>query len=404
MIAFEQALATLLDSVRPVGSERVPLEQAVGRVLAEDVVATIAMPAFDHSSMDGYAVRTADFSGGPPFSLPVAGQSAAGRPAPALEPGTACRIFTGAELPAGADAVVPQEDVERREQTAVFAAAPATGACIRRRGDDLAEGGAALGRGQRLRAGAVALAAALDRTHVMCARRPVVTILCTGDELRSPGERPRPASIVESNGYFVAAAAAAAGAIARVGPFVRDDLESASAAVREALRGTDVLVTVGGVSVGEHDVVRPALEKAGTRLDYWRVAIKPGKPLAVGRSGDAHVLGLPGNPASASLTFLLFGVPLLRALQGDLAPVPSRAPARVDLCGRPFVERRAGRMELYRANLAWSGGCLVARVLPNQASGAVTSFARADGLVVVPAERERVDSGDVLEAIRIDDI
>jgi molybdopterin molybdotransferase len=401
MISFEEALQRLLESARPLGAERVPIDLAAGRVLAEDITARGPMPAFDYSSMDGYAVASAGFQGSGPWTLRVAGESAAGGELPGpLAEGTACRIFTGARLPEGADAIVIQEDVDRRGDTLEVRAAPPRGDWIRRRGADLEAGAVALGCGSRMTPGRVALAAALDRAFVFVAPRPVVTVLCTGNELRAPGEPGAPGSIAESNGLFVAAAGRAAGAIVRIGAFVPDDPEVAKEATLSALRGTDLCVTIGGVSVGDHDVMRPALESAGVSLDFWRVAIKPGKPLCVGRAGSAHVLGLPGNPASASLTFLLFGVPLLRALQGDAAPVPPRI--RVRTMGS--LRRKAGRIEFLRAQLDMEGGELRARILPNQASGAVTSFAEADALVIVPADRERVDEGDSLEAIRIGDI
>jgi molybdopterin molybdotransferase len=403
MLAFEEALSRLLGGALPLGAERVPLDEAFGRVLAEDIVAREAMPAFDYSAMDGYAVRAADFQGEGPFELAVSGESAAGGDLPPrLALGTACRIFTGARLPEGADAIIMQEDVERRGDTITARSAPRPGEWVRLRGADMREGAVALTRGSRMTAGRVALAAGLDRPQIYVARRPVVTVLCTGDELRSPGEPGPLGSIPESNGYFVAAAGRAAGASVRIAPFVRDDPEEARAAVEAALRGADLCVTIGGVSVGDHDVMRPAFEVAGVSLDFWRVAIKPGKPLCVGRAGSAHVLGLPGNPASASLTFLLFGVPLLRALQGDPAPLPERL--RVRAAGS--LRRKAGRAEFLRAKLErGEGGAEArARILPNQASGAVTSFAEADALLVVPVDRERVDDGDVLEAIRIADI
>lgn len=400
MRTFSEALGQLLATVTPVGAERVPLDEACGRVLAEDVVAKTALPAFDHSSMDGYALRAGDLEGGAPLHLRVEGVSAAGGAPPPLARGHACRIYTGAPLPPGADAVVPQEDVERSGDEILLSAAPKPGAFVRRRGEDLAEGAVALARGQRLTAGRVALAAALDRPMLLVARRPIVTVLATGDELRSPGEPARPGSVAESNGFFVAAVARGVGAIARVAPFVRDEPDDARRAVASALRGSDLVVTIGGVSVGDRDVVKPALEAAGVALDFWRVAIKPGKPLAVGRAGATHVLGLPGNPASASLTFLLFGVPLLRALQGDSAPLPQRIPVRV----AGSLGRKPGREEFLRARLAFGGAEPEAAILPNQASGAATSFAEADALVVVPADRNRVDEGDRLEAIRIADV
>ncbi|WP_437946773.1 gephyrin-like molybdotransferase Glp [Sorangium sp. So ce296] len=405
MIPFEEALARLLSAAVPVGPERVSLDDAAGRVLSEDIAAADAMPAFDYSSMDGYAVASAELAGSGPWTLPVRGESAAGRPLPTLTPGTACRIFTGARLPPGSDAIVPQEDAARSGDEITLREAPRAGAWVRRRGADLAAGAVALRRGARLTPGKVALAAALDRPSVLVARRPVVTVLCSGDELRGPGSPGPAGTVAESNSYFIAATARAAGAAVRIAPFVPDDAARAAEAVSTALRGSDLVVTVGGVSVGDHDVVRPALEAAGVTLDFWRVAIKPGKPLAVGRAelsrgGAVHVIGLPGNPASASLTFVLFGVPLLRALQGDAAPLPPRVIVRA----AGALRRQTGRAEFLRARLEISSGELVARIASNQASGAVTSFAEAEALVLVAADRERIDEGDRLEAIRLAEI
>jgi molybdopterin molybdotransferase len=400
MITFTEALARLLAGVQPLGPERVALDEAAGRVLAEDVRAATPLPPFDYSAMDGYALATRDLPGDGPWSLPVVGESSAGGELPELAPGTACRIYTGARLPSGADAVVMQERVARAGDVATLTARVRPGDHLRRRGDDLAEGALALAAGARLTPGRVALAAALDRPQLLVARRPVVTVLCSGDELRSPGQPGQAGSIPESNGYFVAAAARAAGALVRVSPFVRDEPEDARRAVTDALRGSDVVVTVGGVSVGDRDVVKPALEAAGVVIDFWRVKIKPGKPLAVGRAGATQVIGLPGNPASASLTFLLFGVPVLRALQGDVAPLPVRLRAAV----RSAVRREPGREEFLRARLEHDREGLAVRVLPNQASGAVTSFAEADALAVVPAEKGTVEAGEVLEVIRLADV
>jgi molybdopterin molybdotransferase len=198
----------------------------------------------------------------------------------------------------------------------------------------------------------------------------------------------------------VAAAARAAGALARVAPFVRDEAEAARRAVADALRGSDVVVTVGGVSVGDRDVMRAALEAAGVVIDFWKVKIKPGKPLAVGRAGPVQVLGLPGNPASASLTFLLFGVPLLRSLQGDAAPLPPRLRAAL----RSSLAREPGREEFLRARLETGNGELGVRVLSNQSSGSVVSFAEAEALAVVPADRGNVEEGSTLEVIRLADV
>jgi molybdopterin molybdotransferase len=403
VIAFDEALARLLGSAETLGAERVPLEEASGRVLAEDIVAPMPMPPFDYSSMDGYALATRALEGDGPWELPVVGESAAGGDPPDLAAGTTCRIFTGARLPAGADAVVMQEKVERRGASATFHARPHEGENVRRRGEDLAQGSIALARGTRLTPGRVALVAAQDAPHVLVTRRPLVTILASGDELRAPGQRfppQRPGTIPESNGYFVAAAARAAGARTRIAPFVRDDHEAARRAALEALRGSDVIVTIGGVSVGDHDVMRGALEAAGVVIDFWKVKIKPGKPLAVGRAGPVQVLGLPGNPASASLTFLLFGVPLLRALQGDEHPLPARLRAVL----RATRTREPGREEFVRARLETEGAGLAVRPLPNQSSGAVTSFAEADALAVLPADQGTIPEGTIVDVIRLSDV
>src|SRR5262245_44774903 len=218
MLPFNEALSRLLATVTPLGAERVPLENATARVLAEEVVAREPMPRFDHSAMDGYAIRVADVAARRQARLPIRGESAAGGSPPALEPGAACRIFTGAPLPVGADTVVPQEDVARHGDVIVLSTLPSLGAWIRRRGEDLASGAVAIARGTRLMPGHVALAAAADRPTLLVGRRPVVSILSSGDELRSPGDAQHPESIPESNGYFVSMTARRAGATTRVAP------------------------------------------------------------------------------------------------------------------------------------------------------------------------------------------
>lgn len=399
MLTLDEARARLLATATRVGRQRVALADALGRVLAEPVEARAPMPPFDASAMDGYALASGALSGEGPFTLPVKGESRTGAPAPRLEPRTACRIFTGAELPAGADAVIMQEHVVRDGDAIRFDARPKPWGNVRRAGEDLAAGAIAMQPGSRLEPGHLALAASLERAELVVSRRPLVTVLCTGDELRAAGEPPRPASIPESNGVAIAAMARRAGAEARIGPIVRDDADGTRAAIEEALVATDLLVTVGGVSVGDHDVVKPALEAAGVAIDFWRVAMKPGKPLAVGRRERAHVLGLPGNPASAMVTFALFGVPLLRAMQGDAHPVA--APLRAKLGRR--IERRPGRTEFLRSTLEVEQGELVVRPLGNQASGAVTSMAWGDALAVVPLEAEVLEAGAVVDVLRLRD-
>ena len=397
MLAFDEARARLLADVRRVASERVPLTaDAAGRVLLEDLVARDPLPGFDHSAMDGYAIASADLTGQGPFSLQVVGESQTGREAPALAPGTACRIFTGSAIPRGADTVIMQENVTRDASTVRFGARPTAGQHIRRAGEDLARDAIALASGTRLTPPSLALAAMVERSELVVARRPRVTIACTGDELRPPGTERRPASIPESNSAALAALAKQAGAAVRIAPIVPDEPRATRRAIEEALDGTDVLLTVGGVSVGDHDVVRAALEEAGVALDFWKVAIKPGKPLAVGRSASAHVLGLPGNPASAMVAFVLFGMPLLRAMQGDARPTP--LPAVVRLAAPR--KRSPDRLELVRASLRPDGDRFAAHVHGNQASGATTSLAHSDGVALVAPGPGMLEAGALVDFVR----
>jgi molybdopterin molybdotransferase len=402
MISLHEARALWLTGVPTLATERVAIGDAAGRVLAADLIADRALPPFDYSAMDGYAIASADCAEGGPWTFPVAGVSRAGGATPRHVPETVCRILTGAPIPAGADAVVMQEHVTRADDTATtatFALRPRAGQHVRKAGEDLAVGAVALHAGTRMRPGAIALAAMLGRAELAVARRPNVTLLCTGDELVAPGEPAPPGSIAESNSAPLAALARQAGAVIRVAPIVRDDEEATLRAVAGALDGCDVLVTVGGVSVGDHDHVRPALERAGVTLDFWKVAIKPGKPIAVGRRGPAYVLGLPGNPASALVTFVVFGMPLLRSLQGDVKPAPLLLPARLAESRR----RSPDRVEFVRATLAAEDGALVASAHGNQASGAATSLANSDGLVVVPAGEGPIAAGTAVDFLRWSD-
>ena len=260
----------------------------------------------------------------------MVGESSAGADPPALARGTACRIFTGARVPAGADTVVMQEKVQREGDRLRIDARPSRGQNVRREGEDIAPGTRRSWRESRLAPGALALAAMLDAPELVVRRRPRVTILCTGNELRAPGA-PRRARVDPRRRTAPRSRRSRArpARTVRVEATARDDAGEVADAVARALEGTEVLLTIGGVSVGDHDVVRPALERVGVVLDFWKVAIKPGKPLVVGRAPGARVLGLPGNPASALVTFALFGAPLLRALQGDARPHAMRLPVRL---------------------------------------------------------------------------
>lgn len=406
MLPFAEALRRILALGSPVlPPESEAIEELDGRILAEDVYSGVDLPGFDYSAMDGYAIALGDLARPLPVRLPVVGESRTGAVPDALRPGSAMRIFTGAALPAGADAVVMQENVTRDGDAAVFTASPRPGQNVRRRGDDLRTGALAIPRHTRLRPAHLALAAALDLPELPVVRRPEVAILATGDELRRPGTDPIPGTIPESNTVVLRALARRAGAIARPLPYVRDDRAATERAFAGALAAADLVVTIGGVSVGDHDLVRPALEAVGVELDFWRVAMKPGKPLAVGRfrreGRDAIVLGLPGNPSAAMVTFSVFGVPLLRALQGDAHPFPPLRRARMT---RALVHD-PGRLEVARATVSHGpGGELLVTTLGNQASGAVTSMAQADALALIPAEEGGVAAGTEVDVLLIADL
>ncbi len=395
MLDFDEALTRVLASASPLGTERVPVWNGAGRVLAGDVAAEAPWPAFDHSAMDGYAVRVADFAGAGPWSLPLAGESRTGPAEGTLDAHATMRIFTGAALPQGADAVVMQENVEAEGGVVRFAQAPKLGENVRRAGEDLRAGQVALEGGTRLTGFHLGLLASLDHAEIRVSQRPRVTILCTGDELRPPGGRGAPNSIPDSNGIALAALVEAAGGTAVRAPLAKDEPDAMREALESALAGSDLLLTVGGVSVGDHDVVRPALEALGAHIDFWKVAMRPGKPLVLARHERTLVLGLPGNPVSAQVTFALFGIPLLRAMQGDRTPRPGVRRARLTKA----LRQRPGRRGFHRAHLSGADVSL----LENQASGAVTAMAWANALVVVPAEVGELAAGELVDVLAFAD-
>ena len=328
------------------------------------------------------------------------GESRTGATPRTLADQSACRIFTGAMIPSGADAVVMQEDVQRDGDQIELSHAPAAGSHVRRRGDDMSAGTVAISSGTRLGPGHLALAASLDTAWIWACRAPIVTIVSTGDELRYPGEAPSPARLPESVSVAIKAMAKRAGAFVRVAPFAGDDPDTTRTLIIEAMRGSDLLITIGGVSVGDHDVVRPALQSAGVEIEFWRVKIKPGKPIVVGKGPWGHVLGLPGNPTSAQVTFALFGMPLLRSMQRDARPTAPR------ICAKLLDPLRSDpqRTEFMRGTLFTEGSGLVVRPLRNQASGATNSMAMADCLLVVPAGAGDLEPGHELEVIRLSDV
>lgn len=396
MLSEAEALERILAAAAAVAKERVGLRAAPGRVLAEDVVAPSPHPPADTSAMDGYALAGADCRGAGPFRLAVVGESRAGAPFQGSLAGGACRIFTGAWMPAQADCVVIQENVERDGDAIVFQARPEKGQNVRRQGEDLAAGNRVLASGTRMNAFHVGLLASVERTQVLVARRPRVAVLASGSELRMPGSLVTPGSIPESNTFAIAALAEQAGAEVVAIETLPDALGPTEDAIRRRLAHCDLLVSIGGVSVGDHDLVKQALESAGVELDFWKVAIKPGKPLVFGRSGASLVLGLPGNPVSAQVTFCLFGLPLLRRMQGATRVVSRTRKLRL---AAP-LRQSPGRRGYYRVRLDGD----VVTPLSGQSSGSVLSMADADGLAIVPADSEGLDSGELVEVVTLADL
>ncbi|MCH2109663.1 MAG: molybdopterin molybdotransferase MoeA [Polyangiaceae bacterium] len=367
--------------------ERVSVEDAVGRVLQADIRAQAPLPAQDYSAMDGYALAA-----GPREQerLRVEGVAQTGHPEERLVAGTAMRIFTGAKIPEGANAVIIQEEVERDGDWVILQKNVAEGENIRRAGEDLEKGELALPKGSRLGAYHLALLSSLECTQVLVAARPKVSIYCTGDELRYPGEVGR-GGLAENNSLAIAALARSAGAEVRIGQLVEDELETTLHALEEGLQDSDVVVTVGGASVGDHDLIRPALQSLGAEWVFEKVKMKPGKPVMLakvpGRSAGSfrYVMGVPGNPTSALLTFSLLGLPLLRRLQGDAEPAAVASRARLV---EPLA-RRAGRRTFYRGRVQGDD----VMVFANQSSGASTALAWANALVDIPAEQGDLEEG-----------
>ena len=383
MISVAAALERLFALARPVGTETVPLARAGGRVLREHAVARRTQPPFAASAMDGYAVRAAEAAVG--TALQVIGKAAAGRRFDgALPPHGAVRIFTGAPVPSGADAVLIQENARREGDRVTVVEAPKRGDHIRPAGGDFFAGDR-LSAPRRLTPRDVALLAAMNLPEVTVSRRPRVALIATGDELVLPGETPGPDQIVSSNNFGLAAMLDAVGAEPILCPIARDNRESLLAALEYA-RGADFVVTLGGASVGEHDLVADIFGEAGLNLDFWKVRMRPGKPLMAGRLSDALMLGLPGNPVSAMVCGEIFLRPALDAAMG----LPARPRAtRTTRLAQP-LGRNGAREHYMRATLAEDGAAVVCR---DQDSSLLGVLARADALVVREPDAPEMPAG-----------
>ena len=399
MLSVREALDFLLEAARPVEQvETIATLEANGRVLAADQLATIDVPSADNTQMDGYAVRAADCASGS-ATLKVSQRIPAGCVGHELEPGTAARIFTGALIPPGADAVVMQEQAEAVGDSVTIHHAPRAGEWIRRKGEDISAGAVILPAGSRLRSQELGLAASVGLASLPVRRRLRVAVFFTGDELTMPGDVPpeglKPGAIYNSNRFTLRGLLENFGCEISDFGIVPDSLEATRATLREAARENDLIITSGGVSVGEEDHIKPAVEAEG-RLSMWQIAVKPGKPLAFGEvrrdDGAAFFLGLPGNPVSSFVTFLLFVRPFLLRLQGVTGQVePKGYTVRADF-DLPKGDRRN---EFLRARLNAAGGL---DLFPNQSSGVLTSTVWGDGLVDNPAGN-RIAAGDLVRFI-----
>ena len=382
LISIDEARGRVLEAVLPLEIEDVALAEALDRVVASDIESPWDVPPFDNSAMDGFAVRA-----GPPAELEVIGESRAGRPSPAeVVPGSAVRISTGAALPAGATAVVPVEQARTLDGSGgrVRVDAAAEGANVRRAGEDVRAGELVLGQGAVLGPAELGVAASVGRDVLPCARRPRVAVLVTGDELAEPGEALGPGRIYSSNAFALAGLVERSRATLVLRSTVRDTVESTREALAGALAEADVVCVSGGVSVGPHDHVKPALGELGVAERFWEVALRPGKPTWFGTRDHTLVYGLPGNPVSAMVTFQLFVRPALAALQGAQAPLTRVSAVLDDPVPRLLRREQAVRVRLSARDDGWH-----AAVTGEQGSHMLTSMLGADGLAMVaPGEGE----------------
>ena len=386
LLPLEEALRRILDRVTPLGPEVVPLAAAAGRVVFEDAMAVVDLPPFASSAMDGFALRSADTPG----RLPVVARIAAGVPAPrALEAGEAMAIATGGVVPAGADSVVPLEYVVENDNGVEIPHAVVHGDNVRPRGGDVAAGDVVVPSGARLRAAQIGALAAAGLDHVVVSRRPTISVLATGTELRRPGEPLEPGEVYEANGVLLSTAFATAGAEVELLPVVADDEASHREALERGL-AADVLVTSGGVSVGPHDLVRRILGELGVEEVFWGIAVKPGKPLAFGVRGSTIVFGLPGNPVSSLVGAEVFVRPALLALQGATVPGPVFFEGRL----AASVRRNAHRDEFLRARSVLSETGVLLDPVTGQESHMIARAAAADALVLAPRGDGELAAGE----------
>ncbi len=398
MLTVEEARSRILARMQPVGHETVALPEAWGRVLAADVAARLTQPPADVSAMDGYALRAADAAEG--ARLRVVGAAPAGRPFDGtLKWGEAVRLFTGSVIPPGADTVLLQEDATAEGDTVRVDHPPAPGQHIRRRGQDFSNGDTVLRAGHRLGARDTGLAAAANHPWLPVHRRPRVGILATGDEIFLPGEPIPPGGIVSSNSHMLAGVIRGAGGQPTILPIAGDSLAAMAEGARAAA-GMDLLVTTGGASVGDHDLVQAGLAAQGFALDFWKIAMRPGKPMIFGALGEMPVLGLPGNPVSAFVCAVLFLGPALARLAGLQAAAPETTRARLGAA----VRANDHRADHLRATLDETPRGLVATPFARQDSAMLGALAAAGALILRAPHAPAMEAGAEVDVIRLDNL
>ncbi len=399
LLPVDDALARILDGVTPLDIERVDVADAARRVLAEDILARLTQPPFDASAMDGFALRAADIAE-LPATLRLIGEAAAGHAFDgAVGPGEAVRIFTGGPVPEGADTVVMQENATCDGETVTVNEGPAKGASVRPRGQDFSESDRLLPAGKRLNARDLLLAASANHATLPVRRKPRVALLATGDELVPPGETPRPDQIISSVPTGLNAMLAAAGAEPErlgIASDTRESLDAHLAAAADA----DLLLTIGGASVGEHDLVRAALVDASFDIDFWRIAMRPGKPLMFGWRGTTRVIGLPGNPVSAMICTRIFAFPLINALLGAETGAQQLQRATLDRA----LEANGGRRHYMRGRIRIDPdtGVMKAAPLPSQDSALMAALASADCLIVRERDAPPAQPGETVDILWLD--
>jgi len=397
LLSVAEALARVTRDIAPLGAERVALDKAAGRVLAEDIVATLTQPPFDASAMDGYAVRATDVAK-LPASLKLVGASVAGAGFRSrVGQGEAVRIFTGAPVPSGADSIVIQEDAEELDGT-VTVKRPGSANHIRRRGQDFKEGGVLLAAGTKLGPRELMLAAATNEAELSVRRKPKVAILATGDEVVPPGSELMADQIVSSVPVGLGALIERHGGEPMSLGIAKDEIESIATLAKSG-SAADILITIGGASVGERDLVTRALGNEGLEVDFWKIAMRPGKPSFYGRLGHQRVLGVPGNPVSAYIAALVFLVPMLDRMLG-LPEGTSRLQEAV--LGEP-LEANGEREHYMRAASVWrEDGARVVRPLPSQDSSLVAALAQADCLIVRAPHAPALGAGAAVKILALD--